>query len=106
MHALPACASLLRTHRRCLHLTANHTCPPPTVEGEAAGGDVDATEAAALGMDTSAPEFYDPDADERDERWVGRQRRCAEQAELHDAANPRPAEDWAIPGLRQCLPLV
>ena len=35
-------------------------------------GDADA---AALGMDTQPPEFYDEEADERNEAWVQKMRR-------------------------------
>ena len=31
-------------------------------------------DAAALGMDAQPPEFYDPEADERDEAWVHKAR--------------------------------
>lgn len=32
-------------------------------------------EAAALGLDTAAPEFYDPEADDKDEKWVTKLRK-------------------------------
>ena len=43
--------------------------PPPAEERE---GEDDAT---TLGLDTSAPEFYDEDADDRDERFIAKLRR-------------------------------
>ena len=36
---------------------------------------VEEEEAAALGLDTSVPEFYDADADDKDERWMTKMRR-------------------------------
>ena len=45
----------------------------PSAAGEAEEqSDEDAEE---LGLDTAPPEFYDPEADDRDARWVGRLRR-------------------------------
>ncbi|PRW56817.1 E2F-associated phospho [Chlorella sorokiniana] len=41
--------------------------------GASAVSDADA---AALGMDTRPPEFYDPEADDKDEEWVQRMRRA------------------------------
>jgi hypothetical protein len=35
----------------------------------------DVEEAEELGLETAPAEFYDPDADERDERWAARQRK-------------------------------
>jgi hypothetical protein len=32
-------------------------------------------EAAALGLDAAAPEFYDPEADDKDEKWVKKLRK-------------------------------
>lgn len=40
-------------------------------------GSIDLAEAAALGLDTSAPEFYDAIADERNAKWVASLRRGA-----------------------------
>lgn len=38
------------------------------------GSDEDDENPAALGLETEAPEFYDPDADEKDERWMSKLR--------------------------------
>lgn len=52
-------------------LTAAHSTHVITLSN----AEYDAGEAAELGLDTAPPEFYDPEADERDERWVAKQRK-------------------------------
>lgn len=42
-------------------------CPAPSVP--------DIEDAEELRLNTAPPEFYDPDADDRDERWVAKQRK-------------------------------
>lgn len=48
--------------------------PPPAAAGDS-GSEAGAEAAAALGMDTQPPEFYDPQADDKDEKWVVKMRR-------------------------------
>ena len=55
--------------------------PPPTACRRlplcAADSNIGDADAAALGMDTQPPEFYDEEADERNEAWVQKMRRWA-----------------------------
>lgn len=46
--------------------------PPPPPPAGSAGTDANA---AALGLDGQPPEFYDPDADDKDEAWMRKMRR-------------------------------
>ncbi len=56
--------------------------PPPLAQPcrchfrSTAASAVSDADAAALGMDTRPPEFYDPEADDKDEAWAQRMRRC------------------------------
>lgn len=47
--------------------------PPSRPAAASAVSDADA---AALGLDTRPPDFYDPEADDKDEEWAKRMRRC------------------------------
>jgi hypothetical protein len=57
-----------------------HRCHPPPAAACclllcAADSNIGDADAAALGMDTQPPEFYDEEADERNEAWVQKMRR-------------------------------
>ena len=63
-------------HRR---VGASPALPPPPPRPPRRplppGSDVSDEDAEALGLSTAPPEFYDPEADTRDEEWVGKMRR-------------------------------
>ena len=67
--------------------------PPPTRRSQlcAADSNVSDADAAALGMDTQPPEFYDEEADERNEAWVQKMRRwVAEAGYVHSRRRSSP----------------